>query len=64
MPSVEHIVRSGNFVAKVYAYRKLSREECVQAVQMYMHNQRLKKLPFKGEVKIYTQFGYNDPDTP
>ena len=63
-PTVLNIVRSGDFVAKVYAYRKLTRNECWFAVQMYMRQYRLKKLPSKGEALIYTHFGYNDPDTP
>ena len=63
-PHVENIMRSGDFVARIYAYRKLTRNECWFVVQMYMRRYRLKKLPSKGEAKIYTLFGYNDPDTP
>ena len=56
-PNVLNELRTGNAVFKIYAYRKLSKEECMQAVGMYMRSKHLKKMPKSGTHTIYTIIG-------
>lgn len=61
-PDVLTTVRVGGFTLYVYAYRRLTRAECKQAVSMYLQQTRLKHLPSHGSGKVYTIIGSNPAD--
>lgn len=61
-PNVVTTVKVGGFTLYVYAYRRLTRAECLRAVAVYLQQARLKHLPARGSAKIYTIIGSNPLD--
>lgn len=61
-PDVLTTIRIGGFSILAYAYRPLTRSECVAVRNMYLQQTRRKTLPKSGSVKIITQFGNNPTD--
>lgn len=61
-PNVVTTVKAGGFTLYVYAYRSLTKAECLRAVAVYLQQTRLKRLPTRGSAKIYTIIGSNPLD--
>ena len=62
LPDIVNILKDPekDVTYKIVAYRKLSRDEMVQAVRFY-HSQKKKKRPKKGDtIEIITIFGHNE----
>jgi hypothetical protein len=62
LPQVSNPIRDDgkNVTYNVIAYRKLSRNEIVQAVRYYHSQKKTKKLKNGTTVKIVTIIGHND----
>lgn len=57
LPTVENIVRCGNFTLYVYAYRSLTPAELKQAAALYLSENRLAGFPSAGAAKLFTVLG-------
>lgn len=55
-------IRIGGFTINVYAYRVLTRSECLFAKQKCLEQLKRKSFPKNGSVKMYFNFGNNPLD--
>ena len=56
-PTVVTTIRIGGFTIYAYAYRNLTRSECVIVRDMYLQQSHRKTIPAKGSAKVFTLFG-------
>jgi len=61
MPNIETKIKIGNFSLSVFAYRKLTKNECIISCRMYLKQKHLKTFPKSGSGKVITHFG-SDPE--
>ncbi len=60
VPDVKNIVKVGDFVLEVYAYRPITGEEARMALGMWLKETKRKKAPKHGTGKIVTIFGFDE----
>ena len=57
MPNVLTAIKIGQLKVEIFAFRRLSRDECQLAIKMHMRQCKLKQLPKSGKIKIISTFG-------
>ena len=54
------IESKSNCTIKFYAYRKLTRQEMIQGLHIWMNQNRRKSLPKNGSIKVITIHGHDE----
>ena len=56
-PNIVTKIKFESTIFEIYAYRKLSKSECLFAVRHYLQQKHLKKVPKNQKIKIITIIG-------
>ncbi len=56
-PNIITSLKLGSSTFEIYAYRKLSKSECLFAIRHYLQQKHLKKVPKNKQIKIITIIG-------
>ena len=59
-PSVLNLVRQGNFTLRIYAYRKITRNEALYFLAQYLSQNRLKSIPKTGNAEMWVNVGFDE----
>lgn len=59
-PNIVTRIKVKNTLFEIYAYRKLSKSECIFAIKYYLQQKHLNKIPKKQKIKIITIIGSVD----
>lgn len=60
IPDVKNIVKVGDFVLEVYAYRPITPLEARMALGIWKKQTKRKKMPKHGTGKLITTFGFDE----
>jgi len=60
LPNFDNVFTHGKFKLHILAYRKITKEEALQAVGAYALSKHIKELPLTGEDTYGTFIGINE----